>query len=522
MKTVLAMWLALSLAVLADPVEIHFETVPAGASVLLQTSHGEQALPRRGPAVEFDPSRAQDAILTFRLIKNGYETLEVHIPRERLNHSPIRWPPDSTRYLRLQPQLVQATFHTRPAGAAVWAVRAGQSDEYLGRSDEVLSLSLAQLLGDTQSGFFQVQFRLDGYHAETIPISNHFFGPGRANLWPPDGAYGLRPVGGWPVRAWSWLRQNPTLAASALMLTVVLLSLGWPLASGLGRRLARARVLEDARASESASLVGRRLGQYRLLAPLGAGGMASVYHAVPDEAFGGPPCAIKVLNYGQDHEAFKREANLLRQLQHPNIVRLDDWGEQNGLYYLVTELVQGTTLEEQLLTPMPAERLLALMQPVMAAVDFAHQRGIVHCDLKPANVLVDRDGTPKVADFGIARLLEQQPEQESRLLGTPGYLAPERFSGRPATGAADQYALGVMLYRGLTGHLPFPVEPGALLSPDQVGGRPPSCAEIPPGLREVVARMLAPRPEDRFESVGAALVALTAIPLSVASWPTST
>ncbi|MCA9791550.1 MAG: serine/threonine protein kinase [Candidatus Eremiobacteraeota bacterium] len=512
MRYLLLLWLALSLAALADPVEIHFETVPAGVSVLLETSQGEVALARRATAVEVDPSLFSQAELTFRLLKNGYETLEVRIPRQRLVGSPFRWPEDPSRYLRLQPQLVQATFHTTPPGAAVWAIRAGQSDEYLGRADQTLSLSLAQLLGDTEAGFFQVEFRLDGYHPETVPISNHFFGPGQSNRWPQEGAYALRPAGAWPVRAWSWVQQNPALATAAAVLGLVLVSVAWPLAARLRIRLARARVLEDARASESASLVGRKLGPYRLIAPLGAGGMASVYQGVPDEAFSGEPCAIKVLNYGQDHEAFKREANLLRQLQHPNIVRLDDWGEQNGLYYLVTELVLGSTMEDEILTVVPPERMLALMLPVLEAVDYAHRRGIVHCDLKPANVLVDRRGTPKVADFGIARLIGQQPDHESRLLGTPGYLAPERFSGRPATAASDQYALGVMLFRGMAGRLPFPVEPGALLSPDQVGGRAPSCEDLPAEVRAVVAKMLAPKPEHRFASVGEALIALSSEP----------
>src|SRR5881227_2729018 len=200
-------------------------------------------------------------------------------------------------------------------------------------------------------------------------------------------------------------------------------------------------------------------GRYRLHELLGRGGMSEVWRAEDLEL--GRDVAIKLLAPDADSARFEREARAVASLAHPNVMQLYDYGEDNGRPYMVLEYVAGGTLEERLAgtngKPVPDEETRGIAAGIAAGLAHAHARGVVHRDLKPANVLFDEEGRPKLADFGIARLAagEGTLTEAGTLLGTAAYISPEQASGAPSTAASDVYSFGVILFRILTGRLPF-------------------------------------------------------------------
>jgi serine/threonine-protein kinase len=269
-------------------------------------------------------------------------------------------------------------------------------------------------------------------------------------------------------------------------------------------------------------LLGRRLDRYELQAPLGRGGMASVYQALDITLQ--RPVAVKVLRAGpyadDSAERFLREARTLASLRHPHIVRVYDYGEQGDLRYIVQELLPGPTLQQELLDlqlrgTAPA---LATVEQVVAqvagALDYAHGRGVVHRDLKPANLIRNSDGAIVLADFGIARVAEEQGQTRTGMIvGTPSYLSPEQAAGRGGiTAAADIYALGVVLFELLTGRLPFDGDSGMAIVMAHLTQPPPPPSAVRPGLPHavdaVVLRALEKDPAARYATAGALADAL--------------
>ena len=254
---------------------------------------------------------------------------------------------------------------------------------------------------------------------------------------------------------------------------------------------------------------GDALGGYCIVGPLGEGGMARVYRAYQPTL--DRYVALKVLPaaLGQDpafRERFRREAQTVAALRHPNILVVYDWGEDAGLAYLVSELVDGGTLADRLGVPLPPIECLRLVRALASALDHAHGRGVVHRDVKPSNVLLHRDGTPVLSDFGVARMMEGSSHLTSVgvLIGTPAYMAPESLEGAGASSAADIYGLGVVLYEMLTGGVPYHAEtPAAVLLAHRDGPLPlprernPAIAEV---VEAVVLKAMARRPQDRFRS----------------------
>jgi serine/threonine-protein kinase len=200
-------------------------------------------------------------------------------------------------------------------------------------------------------------------------------------------------------------------------------------------------------------------GRYRLEHVLGHGGMSEVYRAHDLEL--GRRVALKLLAPDADSARFEREARAVASLAHPNVMQLYDYGEDDGRPFMVLEFVPGGTLEERLAAangrPLPDSESQAIAAGIAAGLAHAHARGVVHRDLKPANVLFDDDGRPKLGDFGIARLAagEGTLTEAGTVLGTAAYISPEQAAGAPATPASDVYSFGVILYRMLTGRLPF-------------------------------------------------------------------
>jgi serine/threonine-protein kinase len=265
-------------------------------------------------------------------------------------------------------------------------------------------------------------------------------------------------------------------------------------------------------------LVGSSIGQYDVVATLGSGGMGSVYKAVHRGLE--QPRAIKLLSGAlADSEEFvklfHREARLAAQLRHPNIVQIFDVSAQGNVHYIVMELVDGRSLRDIVRqdSPLDVERALRLLRQLALALDFAHDRGVAHRDVKSSNALVDDQGHLTLIDFGIAYAAGVTHAAATRSIGTPEYMAPEVLMGEPSGEGSDLYALGVVAFELLTGRLPFSGQNIAAVSYAQVNTPPPAPRSLRPELSQametVVLRQLAKRPEGRFPTAVAFADALT-------------
>ena len=249
--------------------------------------------------------------------------------------------------------------------------------------------------------------------------------------------------------------------------------------------------------------------RYDVVRPLGSGGMGDVYLA-RDRVLG-RDVALKVLRKqfagdGEFAERFKREAMSAASLSHPNIVQVYDRGEtEEGASYIAMEYVPGGTLKEKLLRegPLEAAKAAGLGAQVAEALGAAHDRGMVHRDIKPQNVLLTARGGAKVADFGIARAGSSATiSRTGSVMGTAGYMSPEQALGKPATSKSDLYSLGVVLYEALTGELPYAADNPIAVSMKHVNEplRPPREIDprIPEGMNALVTKLMAKDPEDRY------------------------
>ena len=251
-------------------------------------------------------------------------------------------------------------------------------------------------------------------------------------------------------------------------------------------------------------------GRYRLDERLGISGMSEVWAAEDIEL--GRRVALKLLGRDADPARFDREARAVAALAHPNICQLYDYGEEHGRPFMVLEFLGGGTLEDRLVAGehYPDDETERVAHEIATGLAHAHDRGLVHRDLKPANILFDDEGRPKIADFGIARLGGAMTLTEAgTLLGTAAYISPEQAEGQPATPASDVYSFGVILYRMLTGRLPFEAESAIEVARMHISEPPPppseARADVPSALAAVATASLAKDPADRPPD-GAALV----------------
>jgi serine/threonine protein kinase/Tol biopolymer transport system component len=262
-------------------------------------------------------------------------------------------------------------------------------------------------------------------------------------------------------------------------------------------------------------LIGRRLGDYHILARLGQGGMGIVYQAtsVQHEA----PVAVKILapHLSRDEVFVKRfwdEYQTVRSLRHRNIVQVYEFGTAHGYYYIASEYVDGQSLAEYLAirSHLTLPVTVRLVGQIAAALDAAHQRGIVHRDLKPSNVLLDRQGRVLLADFGIASMWNRETRMQGtrHISGTFDYMSPEQIRGIPFGHQADIYALGVLTYQMLTGHVPFQREnPWAVLHAHVYETPPPLAIttrtpSISSAVDRVVGQALSKKPAERQKHAG--------------------
>jgi eukaryotic-like serine/threonine-protein kinase len=252
-------------------------------------------------------------------------------------------------------------------------------------------------------------------------------------------------------------------------------------------------------------------GRYQVTHLIARGGMAIVYRA--QDTLLNRPVAIKTLYPElsadpQFVEGFRREAQAAANLSHPNIVPVFDWGQDNGTYFIVMELIDGTSLADMLRggRTLTASHSATLVAQVAAALGYAHRNGVVHRDVKPGNILIASDGQVKVTDFGIAQAMsvEDQLAEEGSVMGTATYFSPEQAEGAPVDGRSDIYSLGVVLYEMLAGRPPFIGDSPVAVSTQHVHGTVPPPSEfnstIPSDLQAIVMEALAKSPDQRYQS----------------------
>ncbi|MGH9557499.1 MAG: serine/threonine-protein kinase, partial [Terriglobales bacterium] len=288
---------------------------------------------------------------------------------------------------------------------------------------------------------------------------------------------------------------------------------------------------------------GTRLGPYEIVAAIGAGGMGEVYRARDPRL--GRDVAVKVLPaaFAMDAERlarFQREARIIAALSHPNILAVYDVGADEGQHYLVSELVEGASLRARLAEdPPPARKAVEYAVQIAQGLAAAHEKGVIHRDLKPDNLLLSKDGRVKILDFGLAQVAptsahgddQTSPTAAGAVLGTAGYMSPEQVRGLPVDQRSDIFSFGAVLYEMLTGQRAFHRDTSAETMTSILKEEPPEVSAggkpVPPGLDRIVRHCLEKNPEERFQSArdlafdlaslsGNSTTAAQAVPLPVA------
>jgi serine/threonine protein kinase len=257
-------------------------------------------------------------------------------------------------------------------------------------------------------------------------------------------------------------------------------------------------------------LTGSILGKYELVQKVGRGGMSSVYKAI--DVKNERVVAVKVLPPGLAEEEnfkarFQREAQILMGLRHPHIVPMLDFGEEDDIFYLVMPYMQMGTLRQRLRKgPLKPEDGAHIIEQMASALQYAHDTGVIHRDVKPSNILIDDKGNAWLSDFGTAYVYEATAQLTgSGLIGTPHYMAPEQARGEPVTPRTDEYALGVILYQMCTGQLPYEADTPLAIAMKHANEPLPLPRlvneNLPEAIEGVLIRALSKNPDDRYESV---------------------
>lgn len=268
-------------------------------------------------------------------------------------------------------------------------------------------------------------------------------------------------------------------------------------------------------------MLGKEVGAYRILEKIGQGGMGIVYKGIHVQLE--QEVAIKVLSTVSAadpsmRERFIQEAKLQARLTHPHVINILNYLEDGEDIFLVMEYVQGDTLEKRLTTvgSMAPHEAVSICQSVLSALDFMHAKGVIHRDIKPGNIMFTDTGLVKVTDFGIAKVAGEQGQTKTgMLIGTLGYISPEQIQGKAASVTSDLYALGITLYRMVTGKLPFDGDSEYTIMQKHIETvpEPPWIinSHIPQALGRVILRALEKAPEHRYQSAHAFAEALTGL-----------
>ena len=254
----------------------------------------------------------------------------------------------------------------------------------------------------------------------------------------------------------------------------------------------------------------QQIGRYEIIEELGKGAMGLVYKAMDPNI--GRTVALKTMRldvHGLEHNEllgrFKNEARAAGTLNHPNIVTIYDAGEHEGIFYIAMEFIEGRSLQEILVDNrvVPVDQVLSIARQVCAGLDYAHQHGVIHRDVKPANIMLTANGLAKIMDFGIAKA-GGSLTSTGQVLGTPNYMAPEQIKGKPLDGRSDLFSLGVILYEMLTGEKPFVGQNVTTIIYKIVNENPIPPREldvsIHPGLSAVITKALSKAAEERYQT----------------------
>jgi serine/threonine-protein kinase len=267
----------------------------------------------------------------------------------------------------------------------------------------------------------------------------------------------------------------------------------------------------------------QQVGRYRIGRKLGKGAMGVVYLA--EDALLNRQAAIKTIDFSEDDETQReflrnrllRDARAAAGLSHPNIVGVYDVFEQDGAAYLVLEYIDGETLADALNRAQASDAAFAvkILRALASALDYTHSRGVVHRDIKPANIMIDKSGTPKIMDFGIARIADARTTTPTGMvMGTVEYMSPEQIKGEPVDGRSDQFALAALAYRMLAGGTMFGQHSLATLAYKTVNETPPPVctrnASLPPAVDAALFKALAKQPQDRYATCSDFVNALSA------------
>ncbi|HTK06889.1 MAG TPA: protein kinase [Ktedonobacteraceae bacterium] len=265
-------------------------------------------------------------------------------------------------------------------------------------------------------------------------------------------------------------------------------------------------------------LVGRTLGQFRIVERIGAGGMATVFKAYQPTL--DRYVAMKVLPafHARDPifvKRFVQEARAVARLAHPNIVQIHDFGEQDSITFIVMEYVDGGTLKDRLKKPLPPAEAIDFIIQAAEGLDCAHRNGIIHRDVKPANMLLRKDGHLLLSDFGIAKILEGTTNltRVGTGIGTPQYMSPEQGTGQAVDRRSDFYSLGIVLFHCLTGRVPFTADNPLTITVKHLNDPLPVdrlvAENVPQPIIQVVQKMTAKLPHERYQAADALINALT-------------
>ena len=410
-------------------------------------------------------------------------------------------------YIYTQPAGARVILEGRPDVGDLTMGARPISEAPRGFTPGPLPISRLRYSPKTRQGDFPctLVLRLRGYDDLRLFLPEGTFTATRTR-YPESGALALTPRIPVLTPLLYALRDLPFLFASGLLLV------GWGLQLRAWRRERRAddkmrMLLELGDLSE-----GVVLGPYRLGALLGTGGMARVFSATREGDEKGEVVAVKVLSARLSRDAdfrerFKREVNICRALRHPNIAPLLDWAELYGHLCIVMERIEGETVAARAeRAPLGVADSVKVARQVADALLYAHRQGVVHRDVKPANVMVTPSGKAVLMDFGIARRTDLPVVTAAGgALGTPAYVAPEQLRGE-TDWRADYYSLGIMLYELAAGRHPYEGATGAELYKKHMEGRLPPlravCPHAPEALEALLARMTATRPDDRAREMG--------------------
>lgn len=270
-------------------------------------------------------------------------------------------------------------------------------------------------------------------------------------------------------------------------------------------------------------MIKSTVGPYEINEKLGQGGMGAVYRAVHQKI--NQIVAIKILhpNYSEDikmQDRFIKEARIQAKFSHPNIVDVLNYIEEGDDKFLVLEYIDGKTLEEQLRNSghLSIEESIYISKQILKALEFLHAKGVVHRDVKPSNIMFDKNGVVKVTDFGTAKLLGDIKNTKTGLVGSYAYMSPEQISGDEVTEKSDIYSFGVTLYRMVTGKLPFEFESEYKVMKGHLEQKPAPPwiinKDIPTSLGKLILKTLSKKPEDRFQNIKELYAALSNLNLN--------